>query len=125
MIKAEDMTDAVMCREDDCVLEVSRILRDTQRRSLVVLDKENKPVGIISAVDVNNRVVAEEKEPRKVTAAEVMTKGIRTVSADDSYEKAVMIMAELGTYSIPVVRNFRLTGLLEFKTALRKLGGKK
>jgi len=126
MIQKEHLIDAVVCRENDNVLEVSRILRDTQRRHLIVLDKEDKPVGIISTVDLNNRVLAEEKDPKKLKAKEIMTKSTKVVSIEDTYEKAFQIMAELGTYSIPVVRNGKLLGLLEFTRAfnLKQVGGK-
>jgi signal-transduction protein with cAMP-binding, CBS, and nucleotidyltransferase domain len=119
MIKKEHLIDAVICRQDDSVLEVSRILRDTQRRHLVVLDSQDKPVGVISAVDVNNRVVAEEKQPEQLSAIKIMTKNVRVVSVEDTYEKAFQTMAALGTYSIPVVRNGKLLGLLEFNTAFK------
>jgi CBS domain-containing protein len=126
MIQKEHLVDAVICRENNDVLEVSRILRDTQRRHLIVLDSKDKPVGIISTVDVNNRVVAEEKNPKQITAKDIMTKEPKVVSLQDTYEKAFQIMAELGTYSIPVVRDSKLTGLLEFKMAFKlKSGGKK
>lgn len=126
MMKKEHLIDAVICREDDDVLEVSRILRDTQRRHLIVLDGNDKPVGIISTVDLNNRIIAEEKNPKKVRAKEIMTKGIETVLITDDYEKAFQIMAKLGTYSIPVVKNGKLLGLLEFSRAfkLKHMGGK-
>ena len=117
MIQKEHLTDAVVCHENDNILEVSRILRDTQRRHLFVIDKDDKPVGVISAVDINNRVVAEEKNVKKTKAKEIMTKNIETVSVEENYEKAFQIMIRLGTNSIPVLRNNKLFGLLEFKTA--------
>ncbi len=124
MIKPEHMTDAVVCRFDESVLEVSRILRDTQRRHLIVLDEKDKPVGIISTVDINNRVVAEGKEPRNLKAQEIMTKNITYVSVDDTYEKAFQTMAKLGTNSIPVTRDGKLLGMLEFMMAFRQRGEK-
>jgi len=126
MIKKEHLIDAVICREDDDVFEVSRILRDTQRRHLTVLDKQDKPVGVISTVDINNRVVAEEKQPKKLKAKEIMTKNVKTVSIEGTYEEAFQTMAAIGTYSIPVVREGKLLGLLEFNMAfkLKQVGGK-
>ncbi len=124
MMKTEHLTDAVVCRMEDSVLEVSRILRDTQRRHLIVLDSNDKPVGVISAVDINNRVVAEEKDAKQLSARDIMTKNIRIVSVEDSYEKAYELMANLGTNSIPVTRDGKLIGMLEFMRAFRLRGGK-
>jgi signal-transduction protein with cAMP-binding, CBS, and nucleotidyltransferase domain len=126
-IQKEQLTDAVICRENDDVLEVSRILRDTQTRHLIVLNAQDQPVGIISTVDLNNRVLAEEKDPKQTKAKDIMTKGIEVISIEnDTYERAFEIMATIGTYSIPVTREGKLLGILEFNTALKlkDMGGK-
>jgi len=49
---------------------------------------------------------------------------IEIVNFEDTYEKAFQIMAKLGTHSIPVVKDKKLLGLLEFSKAfkLRKGG---
>jgi len=120
MIRKEHLTDAVICRENNNVLEVSRILRDTQRRHLIVLDENDKPKGIISTVDLNNRVLAEEKEPKDLLAKDVMSESIEVVSLEDTYEKAFEIMVSLGTYSIPIVKEEgKLIGILEFTRAFK------
>ena len=120
MIKREHLTDAVICRENDSVIEVSRILRDTQRRHVIVLNKGDSPVGVISTVDINNRVVSEDKDPKSFQAKEIMTKGIKFISVNDTYQKGFEIMAQMGTYSIPVVlEDGKLIGLLEFARAFK------
>jgi len=119
MINKEHLIDAVICREKDTILGVSRIIRDTQRRHLLVLDNKDFPIGIISTVDINNRVLAEEKDPKQTKAEEIMTRDIKIVSIEDSYEKAFKIMAELGTPSIPVLNNGKLFGLLEFNQSFK------
>ncbi|MBI2134214.1 CBS domain-containing protein [Candidatus Woesearchaeota archaeon] len=117
-MKKEHLTDAVICRMNDKILEVSRILRDTQRRHLIVLNDNDSPIGIISTVDINNRVVAENKDPEKTKATEIMTKNPAMTDLGDSYEKAYQTMARLGTHSIPVTEKGKLIGMLEFMTAL-------
>jgi signal-transduction protein with cAMP-binding, CBS, and nucleotidyltransferase domain len=124
MIDRQLLRDAVVCREGDSILEVSRILRDTQYRHLVVLDKKDAPVGIISTVDINNRVVAEGLSPKTAKAKAIMTKGIKTVTEEDSYAKAYALMVEQSTYSIPVTAKGKLIGILEFMAAFKKSGGK-
>ena len=119
MIDLPLLRDAIICRQHDTAVEVSRILRDTQRRHLLVLNDKDEPIGIISSVDINNRVVAEQRDARLLLAIDIMTPNVKTISVDDSYENASALMTELGTYSLPVVRNGKLVGLLEFMTALR------
>jgi len=51
-IQKENLHDAVVCKLEDSVLEVSRIMRDTQARHLIVVDSDLKPVGLISAFEL-------------------------------------------------------------------------
>ncbi|MBI4439225.1 CBS domain-containing protein [Candidatus Woesearchaeota archaeon] len=125
MIGNENLTDAVVCKADDTVLEVSRILRDTRRRHLIVTDGTGKPMGIISTVDINNRVVSEEKEAKSTKASDIMTRNIQSVSTHQTYEEAFQTMANLGTNSIPVTRDGKLIGMLEFMQAFKLRTGER
>lgn len=120
MIEKNKLQDAVICDENDTVLEVSRILRDTRSRHLIVVDSEQKPLGIISTVDINNRVVAEGLNPEEAAAGDVMTSPIEVVELNSSYEDAYKKMIEKGTYSIPVVENEKLVGILDFNQLFGK-----
>ena len=42
-IELSKLHDAVVCNEDDNVLEVSRIMRDTRKRHILVVDDHLKP----------------------------------------------------------------------------------
>ena len=111
--------DAVVCDGKDSVLEVSRIMRDTRARHLIVVDKKLKPLGIISPSDINNRIVAEEKIPNKVTASEIMTSPVETLDINSTYSHAAEVMALLEIFTIPVTENGELTGILDYSTVFR------
>ena len=128
MIEKEKLNDAVICKEDDSVLEVARIMRDTQTRHIIVIDKNLKPSGIISAFDINNRVVAEEKNAKEIKAEDIMTKPIQSIDIDIDYNEAYQKMIDLGIYTIPVTDKGKLVGILDFNFLFKKLceiGGKK
>ncbi|HLC33022.1 MAG TPA: CBS domain-containing protein [Candidatus Nanoarchaeia archaeon] len=118
-MERKHISQVVVCREGDKVLEVCRILRDTQQRHLIVVNAKDFPVGVISTVDTNNRVLAEAKDPTKCTAGEIMTKNIKCVSLEETYEKAFTIMAQHGLTAIPVIHQERLIGQLEFSHAFK------
>jgi len=121
MIDKKRIQDVVICKENDSILEVSRILRDTKSRHLVVINNNKKPIGIISTVDINNRVVAQELDYKKTNAGDVMTKNIDVVDIKDSFDKACEKMISKGTYSIPVVENGKLIGIIGFNELFCKV----
>lgn len=124
MIDKNLLQDVVICRKNDTILEVARILRDTKSRHLIVVDEEDKPLGIISTVDISNRVVSEELNSAETSAEEIMSKPIEVVDVKESFEDAYKKMSEKGTYSIPVVENHKLIGSLSFNQLFYKVGGK-
>lgn len=114
MIDKTKLNDTVICKEDDSILEVSRILRDTRSRHLIVVNKDLKPIGVISTVDINNRVVAEKKDIENTKAISIMTKPLSTIDINETYDEAYKRMIDKGTYSIPVTDNGKLIGTLDF-----------
>jgi signal-transduction protein with cAMP-binding, CBS, and nucleotidyltransferase domain len=113
-MEKEKLNEALICNENDDILEVSRILRDTGQRHLIVVDSNIKPKGIISTVDINNRVVSQEKIPKEVKASEIMTSPIVSIELSKTYQEAYELMIEKNLYSIPITQDNKLIGLLDF-----------
>jgi len=125
MIDRKKLKDAVICKESDSILEVSRILRDTRMRHLIVVDSALKPLGVISTVDINNRVVSQQKNPETVTATDIMTHPLASAEVSSTYDAAYKLMIEKETYSLPVTEQGKLIGILDFNFLFSQLGGKK
>ena len=60
--------------------------------SLVILDEDKHPIGIVTDRDLTLRVLAAGKNPYDTTVAEVMTHGAATLREDASIESAIMAM---------------------------------
>ena len=124
MLRNCKLSECVICKEDDPVLEVAKILRDTGARHIFVVNENEKPLGVISTVDINNRVVAEEKNPMKMKAKDIMTAPVSAVDCDDPVEKAFLVMTEKGTYSCPVTQKGKIIGMVTYADAAQNLVAK-
>lgn len=113
--------DAVVCKEEDSVLEVSRIMRDTKARHVIVINEDTFPIGIISPFDISNRLVAEEKDANETYAKDIMTKPIETIDINSNYKEASEKMVALETYTIPVTEGEKLIGILDYSVVFRKV----
>ena len=121
-IKHEDLSKTIICHENESAVEVAKILRDTGSRHLLVLSKDEKPLGIISTVDINNRVVAAQKDPLKLKAADIMTKEIITVPSSSELMDALQKMSDKNITFVPVVdSHHKLLGVLDFTKSLKLL----
>ena len=95
---------------DASALEASKEMLSKHRGYLIVLEK-GRPNGILTERDLVRKVLAMEKDPRKVTASEVMSAPLITVDPDSSIEDAVGLMAKHGIRRLPVVREGILYGM--------------
>jgi Mg/Co/Ni transporter MgtE len=80
---------------------------------LVVVDKEQRPLGVVTDRDLVVRMLAEARDPTETTLGEVMNRLPHTANEEMPIEEALGIM-RFGSYRrLPVVnREGRLVGIL-------------
>ena len=116
LIDRSKLHDVVFCKLNDSILEISRILRDTRKRHILVADEEHRPLGLISVFDINNRVVAEEKNPLELKAKDIMSSPVQTIDINSEFGETCQRMINLETYTMPVTENGKLIGILDLST---------
>jgi CBS domain-containing protein len=90
--------------------------------TLIVLNPERQPLGIVTDRDLTVRVLARGKDPFATTIGEVMTLFPRTVHEDTSIEDAIAMMRVGPFRRVPVVdHDGRLVGLLSIDDVLELL----
>jgi len=75
-------------------------------------------VGIFSERDLMRRVVAENRDPRRTSIAEVMTVDLMVVSPDEDVESCLALMNQRGFRHLPVCEGRILKGLLSLRDVL-------
>jgi len=97
-------------------------MRSRNVGSLVILDGEGRPIGIVTDRDLALRVVAEGRSPSEVRVREVMTAAPHTIVEDTSVEDALASMRSFGVRRLPVVDAAgRLVGLVSLQDILALL----
>ena len=87
--------------------------------SCLIVEENNKPIGIITERDYLKKVVLEEKEPHKHLVEEVMTLSIRFLPEDADLVSTFALMKKYHIRRFPVInRNGELTGILTQKDLL-------
>jgi CBS domain-containing protein len=119
-IKDCKLRKVISCSKDEDLVNVAKKLRDSHERHIIVTDKE-KPIGIISTTDINNRVVAENKNPKATKAGEVMTSPIMIKELHESLARAYFEMLKSNIFSSPITDKGKLVGVLDLKEAMNHL----
>lgn len=92
--------------------------------TLVVLNKEKRPVGMVTDRDLAVRVLAKAGDPIQTTVGEVMTESLHTVSENTPIEDALRAMRTGRCRRLPVVDSLgKLVGLLSVDDILDLLIG--
>jgi len=99
------------------VLEAAKLMA-RRKVSAVLVVEDGKLVGIFTERDAVHRVIAKRRDPRLTTLAEVMTRNPRTVSPDETFGYAMLLMHEHGFRHLPVVQGPAPIGIISARKAL-------
>jgi len=75
-------------------IEAAKVMRDRDVLSILVTNSKNsnEPIGIVTERDILYRVVAENKDPFKVTLKNVMSSPLITIAEEESVKDAILLM---------------------------------
>jgi len=107
---------------EESAAAVARRMRDRSLGTVVVIDEERRPMGIVSDRDVTVRVVAAGGDPAKTPVRDVMTAMPTAVLRDTSIEAALGEMRLGRMRRLPVVDGLgKLIGIVTLDDLLRFL----
>lgn len=105
--------DVVTARPDTAVGALARKMQDEFVGS-VVIERDGRPVGIVTDRDLALDVVADGREPDELVAEDVMTSDPATVSADAGVMDLVDELVQASVRRMPVVDDADLVGIITF-----------
>ena len=92
----------VMATPEERVRDAARRMSEHNVGTVVIVNGEFRPVGILTDRDIALRCVAPGKSPDELRISEVMTAPVRCVSEGTAIEDALGIMKRLGVRRLPV-----------------------
>jgi CBS domain-containing protein len=97
---------------DAAVIEIIQKMTKFEVGSVVIIDSAKRPVGIITGRDVLRDVVIPRLPVDIVTALEIMSKPLISISPDLSVERAAKLMSDKQIKKLPVVEGNKLVGII-------------
>lgn len=112
--------DVETAKPTDSVADIARRMRERRVGTVVVVDDEHRPMGLVSDRDVAVRVVGMERDPARTTLRDIMTPMPMTVLMDMTIETAVSHMRTGRMRRLPVVDGMgKLLGIVTLDDVLR------
>lgn len=110
----------VIAKPRDPVSDAARRMVEAEVGTLVVVDDERRPLGIVTDRDVMARCVARGLDPAQLRVSRIMSAPAAWVREDAGLSQALDEMARLRVRRLPVVdARDRLVGVLSLDDALR------
>jgi CBS domain-containing protein len=105
----------VTVEEGSTVLKASKLMDRYDIGSLIVVDRNGNPVGIITDMDIIKRVIAKNLKPRRVKVEDVMSKPLITIDQDADLATAARVMRNHHVKRLGVMYKGRLIGIISSK----------
>ncbi|TFG74976.1 MAG: CBS domain-containing protein [Thermodesulfobacteriales bacterium] len=94
------------------ISEAAYLMMREEIGSLVVVDDQMFPVGIVTDRDLVVSAIAEGKNPEESIVEEVMTKDVVYVEEETNILDILSTMSEYSIRRMPVTKDGRLTGII-------------
>lgn len=96
----------------DDAYTASKLMKEKEISSIIVLDEEKHPIGIITERDIVRRVVCDKKNASNTPVESIMSKPLVTVEYKANIDEAIAIMTKNKIRRLPIVKDGHLYGLI-------------
>ncbi len=104
------------------IFDISKLMIKNGVGSVLVIDSDNLPIGIITERDIIKKVTAKNISPGQAKCDEIMTSPVITIMAYDSIETATKIMKKNKIKRLPVLEeNKKIVGILSITDIIKHL----
>jgi CBS domain-containing protein len=104
---------------EDKAFEAARHMETHDISSILVVDQDNRLVGIVTERDIARKIVAAAQDPMAVTVGDIMTADPDVIAPADSPKFALDLMRARRCRHLPIVDGEELKGIVSMRD-LRK-----
>ncbi len=120
MVSEVMSTDVQWIRKDVWVHEAAAHMAHRRIGSLLVMDDENAPAGIVTETDFVRRVLATDLNPSATQIGEIMTPSLITIDERAPTSEASDLMAERAIRHVVVTREGRIVGVVSIRDLIAR-----
>jgi CBS domain-containing protein len=91
--------------ESASIQDTARIMNEKKVSSLVILDKDNNPVGLVTERDLVRKVCVNDLPTSRVSNKEIMSSPLITIASESSLSTATDLMLKNNVRHLLVIEN--------------------
>jgi CBS domain-containing protein len=114
----------VTVRPDDTAQRAAELMRERHVGSVLVVDDEQHPIGVLTDRDLVCRAMAEKRDATRTPVSELMSKDPAVAKKSELIDEAALRMRQLGVRRLPVVDELgRAAGIVTLDDLMVMLTG--
>lgn len=103
----------ITCSTRDTVVEVADLMKARNISAVMVVDGENRPVGVITNADLVHKVLARSvTDYLEIIAGTIMNPDVVTINSEAFFAEALMAVSRHKTKQLAVTRKGKLAGIV-------------
>lgn len=119
-IKVEEVMskNPLIISDNITISEAAKLMKE-RGVSTVIIEKDGKPLGIVTDRDFVTKVLAAGLDPRKTGIYEIMSSPVIMIPHDESISAAAKVMSRNKIRKLPVIKNGSIVGILSENDIVR------
>lgn len=105
---------------DKTVLEAIGLMKTENISYLIVMDKNDKYIGVFSERDYAHKVILEGKQSANTKVSEIMTTNLANASLEDSTSKLMLLINNSKARYVPVFDGNNFKGIITIHDLMRE-----
>ncbi len=102
-------------------IDAAHRMKATSHGFVIIASPGGDPEGIVTEWDILAKIVAEERDPKKVRLSDIMSSELVSVDANQGLDQVAQIMAQKGIRRVLVIKDHKVLGVITAKTMLSRL----
>ena len=111
----------ITAKYSESIFTISTLMKEKQVSSIIIIDQNDKPVGIITERDIVRRVIADNKDPNTTKATEIKSQPLITVGPNAYLFNVCKIMEKNIIRRLPVVKDNAIVGIITITDIIKHL----
>jgi CBS domain-containing protein len=103
------------------VIDAAKLVASKGKGYIIILEK-GKPYGIVTEWDLVSKVMAAEKDPKKMPLRQITSTPLLTIDPDEDLLKASELMQAKSVKRLPVVKGGVLYGVITSTSIAQRCG---
>ncbi len=109
----------ITVKKGENAAKVAKLMIDNKIGSVIVVDEEKNPIGIITERDIVRIMASGTLDPERTKAEDIMSQPLRAISPELGIEEAAKLMRQLGVKRLPIMEKGALVGIVSSGDIIR------